>query len=308
MQRRQFFRKSLACLLAGSTVGKTVLRADSPKILQDSPFPDLVAVKGGQPAALFDRGISALGGMARFVAKGQTVVVKPNIGWDAPPEQAANTNPALVRRIVEHCLEAGARRVYVLDHTCDPWRKAYQNSGIQTATRDAGGKMVPGNDSAHYGKIDIPKGRSLKSADVHELIAQCDVLLNVPVLKNHGGAVVSLAMKNLMGVVWDRGWWHRNDLHQCIADFPTWRKPDLNIIDGYRALLRNGPQGVSVKDTAVLRQMVLSTDIVAADTAATLLQGKKAREVPFLAHARDLGLGTTRLSDLRIKRIVLSES
>lgn len=307
MHRRKFIRHSLACLLAGPLISRSTMAADNARAPVAS-WPDLVAVKGGEPAELLDRGLAAIGGIQRFVNRGQTVVVKPNIGWDAPPEQAANTNPVVVRRLVEHCFDAGARRVYVLDHTCDPWRKCYRNSGIEAATREAGGKLVPGNDAGHYGDIEVPRGRSLTKAKVHELIAECDVLINVPVLKNHGGAVVSLAMKNLMGVVWDRGWWHRNDLHQCIADFPTWRQPDLNIIDGYRALLRNGPQGVSVKDTAVLRQMVLSTDIVAADTAATLLQNRKAREVPFLARARELGLGTTNLRDLRIERIVLSGS
>lgn len=308
MHRREFFRKGLGVALGGVSVPAIPRLFGEPgkeSFSSPDPVPELVAVHGGSPSALFDAGIRALGGMKAFVRKGQTVVVKPNIGWNAGPERASNTNPELVGRIVEHCFEAGARKVHVLDHTCDPWRKCYRNSGIQDAARKAGAIMVTGNDNTHYGKVEIPEAEVLTTAEVHELVAECDVLLNVPVLKNHGGAVVSLAMKNLMGVVWDRRYWHRNDLHQCIADFPTFRRPDLNIIDGYRALLRNGPQGVSVKDTALMKKMVLSRDIVAADTAATLLQGKQARDVPFIGHARRHGLGESDLSKLRIRRIRL---
>lgn len=213
-------------------------------------MPDLVAVKNGEPEALFDRGIEALGGMGRFVKKGQTVVVKPNIGWNAPPERAANTHPRLVRRIVEHCLQAGAKEVYVFDHTCDAWRDCYRTSGIEQAVKEAGGKMAPGHTESYFQTVAVAQGRQLREAKEHELILQSDVLINVPVLKSHGGAKLTVAMKNLMGIVWDRGEWHSRDLHQCIADFATYRKPDLNVVDAYNVLQRHGPRGVSTADVA----------------------------------------------------------
>ena len=102
--------------------------------------------------------------MKTFVQKGQTVVVKPNIGWDTTPEKGACTNPLLVKRIVEHCFKAGAKMVYVFDYTCDDWQRCYENSGIEKAVKDAGGKMVPGNTENYYHEVKIPKGKILKDA------------------------------------------------------------------------------------------------------------------------------------------------
>ena len=200
MQRRTFLKALGADLALGNPVER--LYAGEAAV---GGIPDLVAVKNGDPEALFDRGIEALGGMGRFVKKGQTVVVKPNIGWNVPPERAANTNPRLVRRIVEHCRQAGAKAVYVFDNTCDNWRDSYRTSGIEQAVKDAGGKLAPGNSEGYFQKVIVAKGRRLREVKEHELILQSDVFINVPVLKSHGGARLTVAMKNLMGIVWDRG-------------------------------------------------------------------------------------------------------
>jgi uncharacterized protein (DUF362 family) len=254
---------------------------------------------------MFDAGIAALGGMKNFVKVGQTVVVKPNIGWDAPPERAANTNPDLVGRIIEHCLEAGAKRVMVFDNPCDEWTRCYKNSGIEKAVIGAGGQTVTGKDETQYRAVTIPKGVVLKNAKVHKLIIESDVFINVPVLKNHGGAVMTIAMKNLMGVVWDRKFYHRNDLQQCIADFVTYRRPDLNVVDGFRVMKRNGPKGVSVNDVVEMKYQILSKDIVATDTAATKIFGIETKEVGHITLAEKLGMGTTNLDSLNIKKITL---
>lgn len=264
---------------------------------------DLVAVKGGEAAAMFDKAIAAMGGMSKFVKKHQTVVVKPNIGWDKAPEFAANTNPQLVGRIVEHCLKAGAKKVLVFDFTCDNWQKCYTNSGIEKAVKAAGGQIVPANDETYYRDITIKNGKKLTKAKEHHLLQTADVFINVPVLKNHGGATLSIAMKNLMGVVWDREFYHKNDLHQCIADYLTHRKPDLNIIDAYRVMKRNGPKGVSEKDVVFMKSLIISTDIVAADAAATKLFGMEPSAIGHIAHAHKMGLGEIDLEKLNIQRI-----
>lgn len=304
MKRRDFIRTSVgASLASGALIGTGALNEafGSPANLQNSY--DLVAIKGGEPETMFMMGIAELGGMGRFVKKGQTVVVKPNIGWDAPPERAANTNPKLVGKIVEQCVKAGAKSVTVFDNTCDEWTRCYRNSGIEKAVKDAGGLVVSGNDQSKYRKISLPKGKSLKTAEVHELIIESDVFINVPVLKNHGGATMSLAMKNLMGVVWDRGFWHKNDLHQCIADFATYRKPDLNVIDGYNVMKRNGPRGVSVQDVVNMKYQILSADMVAADAAAVKVFGLEISDVAHIGLAEQLMVGTSKLDTLSIKRI-----
>ncbi len=168
MQRRTF----LKALGAGLALGNPVERLYAGEPVAGG-IPDLVAVKNGDPETLFDRGIEALGGMRRFVKKGQTVVVKPNIGWNAPPERAANTNPRLVRRIVEHCRQAGAKEVYVFDNTCDNWRDSYRTSGIEQAVKDAGGKLAPGNSEGYFQKVAVAKGRRLREVKEHDFAVRC---------------------------------------------------------------------------------------------------------------------------------------
>ncbi len=304
MKRRDFLFKGLgAGILAGSgmTMGGFSRVMGNPNPPDDNY--DLVAVKGEDPVAMFDEGIQALGGMERYVKPGQSVVIKPNIGWDAIPERAANTNPELIGRIVKRCLEAGADSVSVFDNTCDEWKKCYANSGIEKEVEAAGGTIVPGNSESYYRDVEIPGGKSLTAAKVHELILDSDVFINVPVLKSHGSAKLTIAMKNLMGVVWDRRFWHQNDLHQCIADYTTFRKPDLNIVDAYRVMKRNGPRGVSVEDVVKYDSLLISSDIVAVDAAAAKVFGSEPVDIPYIAIADEMGIGTMDLSKLNIKRI-----
>ena len=306
MKRRDFIWKSVAASVASGTLfsmGRWNPLFASAN-MSDEAF-DMVAIKNGEPTAMFDAGIAALGGLKSFIKPNQTVVVKPNIGWDAPPERAADTNPELIGRIVKRCLEAGAKKVMVFDNPCDEWTACYKNSGIEKAVKNNGGQIVSGKIEGYYHPVDIPKGKNLKNTRVHELILESDVFINVPVLKNHGGATMSLAMKNLMGVVWNRGFYHANNLHQCIADFVTFRKPDLNIIDGYRVMKRNGPRGVSVDDVATMKYQLISKDIVAIDTAATKIFGIETERVKHIVIAEEMGLGTTNLDSLKIKRITV---
>lgn len=307
MNRRDFFKKSSYAGIGAYTyfsLGDKLNLFANPKT-SDPQLYDLVAIKGGEPNLMFDKGIQSLGGMKNFVKKNQTVVVKPNIGWDAIPERAANTNPKLVSQIVKHCFDAGAKDVYVFDHTCDNWTSCYSNSGIEKAAKDAGAKLVSGNSESYYHKVNIEKGKRLKETTVHELILESDVFINVPILKNHGGTGLTISMKNLMGVVWDRKYWHRNDLHQCIADYSTFRKPDLNIVDAYYIMKKNGPRGVSEADVVTMKSQIISTDMVAADSAATKIFGKDPADIDYIKIADEMKIGTMDLSKLNINRIIL---
>ena len=305
MKRREFLKKGLSAgVLAGTLMNLPNIKglASTSNSSSNTSY-DLVAVMGGEPAEMFDKAIAAFGGMGRFVKKGQTVVVKPNIGWDTIPELGANTNPQLVGRIVEHCFMAGAKDVFVFDNTCDTWNRCYANSGIEEAVKNAKGKMVPGNTENYYKPVQVEQGKRLKDAKVHELILNSDVFINVPVLKHHSSAKVTIAMKNLMGIVWDRRWWHRNDLHQCIADFATWRKPNLNIVDAYRVMTQNGPRGVSQADIVLKKSLIISTDMVAADAAAAKIFGSEPSEIPHIKIAHEMGIGNMNLDELKIERI-----
>ena len=271
---------------------------------------DLVAVMGGEPEVMFRRAIAEMGGMGKFISKGDKVVVKPNIGWDKIPELAANTNPKLVAEIIKQCFKAGAKEVTVFDHTCDDWQKCYANSGIQAAAKAAGAKVVPADQESYYKAVSLPNAKKLKTAKIHETIVNCDKWINVPILKNHGGAQLTMSMKNYMGIVWNRGFFHENDLQQCIADVCTYNKrPVLNVVDAYRMMKTSGPRGKSAADVVLSKGLFMSQDIVAVDTAAANFFNQ-VREMPLskvahLAKAQELKVGTMNLESLKIKRIKL---
>jgi uncharacterized protein (DUF362 family) len=309
MKRSEFLAKGFgAGLLAGTGIAlgnvDNLMASEKSNYVNEDYY--LTAVMGGEPAEMFDKAIASIGGIGKYIKKNQKVVVKPNIGWDATPEKAACTNPILVKRIIEHCLQVGAKEVVVFDFTCDNWQKCYTNSGIEKAVKDAGGKIAPGNEEKYYHPVKVPKGKNLTSAKEHELILGADVFINVPILKNHEGASLTISMKNLMGIVWDRGYWHRNDLHQCIADFATYRKPTLNVVDAYRVMMKNGPRGRSVNDTVLMKSLLISEDMVAADAAAAKLFGAEPASIDHIRIAAEMGAGRMDLDKMKINRIKIA--
>ena len=304
MDRREFFKKCVVTgIVAGTStfIGKnTVFAADN-----SNSF-DVVAVRNGSPEDMFDKGIECLGGMKNFVKKGQTVLIKPNMSFSSPPEKAATTNPLLVKKIVEQCIKAGAKKVYVIDHTLV--YKSIEISGVGPAAKAAGAEIFPANKEKYYREVTIPGGKSLKATQVHELINSADVFINVPILKSHGGTKLTCALKNLMGVVWNRGYYHSHNLNQCIADFPLYRKPVLNVVDAYRVMVNGGPRGRSNSKVITPKMQFISTDIVAVD-AVSLAQARQwnvlSGDVPYIKMAYDLKLGEMNLNKLKIKKIIM---
>lgn len=305
MKRRDFLRTSLGgSMAAGAALslgGYDKLWKQAPPV---APKYDMVAVMGGNADAMFDLGIQEYGGMGAFVKKGQKVLVKPNIGWDVIPELAANTNPALVKRIIEHCFRAGAKEVYVFDHTCDNWVNCYKNSGIEKIAKSAGAKVVPANSENYFQEISIPGGVKLQKAKVHEILLETDVFINVPVLKDHNSTRMTACLKNMMGVVWDRAYWHSNNLDQCIADYALFeKKPALNIIDCYNVMVKHGPQGVSKEDVVLMKSQILTTDWVAGDAAAARMLKVPVEMIGYIPIAHQMGIGNMNIDGLNIKRI-----
>ena len=182
------------------------------------------------------------------------------------------------------------------------------NIGIEAAAKKAGAKVMPAHLESYYKPIDLPKGKKMKKAKVHEAILDCDVWINVPILKNHGGANLTISMKNHMGIVWDRGFFHQNDLQQCIADICTLQKKAvLNVVDAYRIMKTNGPRGRSASDVVLAKGLFISPDIVAVDTAAAKFFNQ-VREMPLdtvghLANGEALKIGTMNIDKLNVKRI-----
>ncbi len=311
MDRRNFLKAAAltgAAVTAIKDAGAMNILTQSFQGKSETSAYDLVAVMGGEPVEMFRRAIEEMGGMKNFISPGDKVCVKPNIGWDKTPEMAATTNPELVVEIIRQCFDAGAKEVTVFDHTCDDWIKCYASSGIEEAAKAAGAKVVPAHQESYYKAVSLPKAKSLKNAKIHQAIVDSDKWINVPVLKNHGGAQLTISMKNYMGIVWDRGFFHANDLQQCIADVCSYEKrPVLNVVDAYRMMKTSGPRGKSEADVVLSKGLFISQDIVAVDTAAANFFNQ-VREMPLnkvthLAKGEALGIGTMQLDKLNIKRV-----
>lgn len=312
MDRRKFIRNG-ATAAALTAIGfnniQSALANTQSSTISQGQHP-LAAVMGDSPKAMLNKAVEALGGIEKFIKPGQKIVIKPNIGWDKAPEMAANTNPEVVGALVKLCHDAGAKEILVFDHTCHEWNNCYQNSGIKDETESNGGTMVPANNETYYKDVDLPLGKKLKSTQIHKAILECDAWINVPVLKQHGGAKMSLSMKNSMGIIWDRRSFHVKGLQQCIADLATYeKKPVLNVIDGFRTLSQNGPQGKSIEDAVQTNVLFASADPVAIDAAAVKFYNQ-IKELPLdkvshISLAEEHKLGIADLTKVEVKRIKL---
>ncbi|OPZ89826.1 MAG: hypothetical protein BWY73_01435 [candidate division TA06 bacterium ADurb.Bin417] len=299
MNRRDFLKLSSVSLAGAFLMGLFGRR----KAWSAGPVPDLVEVTGGTPRERVAAAFKALGGIKKFVPTGSTVVVKPNIAWARNPEQGADTGPQIVAEVVTACRQAGAKRVVVMDHTCDKAQLTYPQSGIEAAARAAGAEVLHADQKDAYREVAIPKGKALTSALVLKEVLDCDVLINLPVVKVHGSSRVTLGMKNWMGVVWDRGALHRSDLHQAIVDISTVVKPRLVLLDATRILTSRGPKGPG--DLTVLNQLVAGTDPVAADAYGARILGFNPQEIGHIRLAGEAGLGKSNLDALKVQKIKL---
>lgn len=267
--------------------------------------PYLTIARGTNPATMTRAAIDALGGMAKFVQAGNDVIIKPNIcNAHNTPEYASTTNPDVVAELVKMCLEAGAKRVRVMDNGFSGTAaEAYKRSGIKDAVEKVGGQMeiMP---SAKYVNVDFPvTARDLKSQRIYQDILKADVVINVPIAKHHGSAQVTLAMKGLMGVILNR-----NDIHlaldQRIADLSTVIKPTLNVIDAYRVLTSHGPTGGSLDYVKMGNAVIASHDPVATDGYATqLFFKKKPQDIGYIKFGAEMGLGRYDFDKMYIKEV-----
>lgn len=256
------------------------------------------------PAERTRRAIASVGGIERYVKKGADVIVKPNIcNAYHGPEYASTTNPEVVAAIVALCLDAGAKSVRVMDFPFGGKAKnAYETSGIAQAVEAVGGQMELMN-LLKYQKVEIPNAMALKKTEVYGDIFNADTFINVPIAKHHSGAGLTLGLKNLMGVILNRGALHANGLHQSIVDLSTIVRPHLTIIDATRILVGNGPTGGSLSDVRQMDTVIASQDVVAADAYAATLFNMTGADIEYIRLADQLGLGTMDLKSINIETI-----
>ncbi len=267
---------------------------------------DLSVISGPDPEKNTRTAVETLGGMKKFVSKGDVVVIKPNIGWDRTVEQAANTNPLVVASLVKMCREAGAKQVKVFDNTCNSAQRCYLSSGIAGAAKKAGADVSYMSDFK-YQPGNFPDGSPLADWPVYRDAVKCDVLINVPVAKNHGITGLTLSLKNLMGVIGgNRGEVHW-DIDDKLHELYTFFSPELTVVDATRILLRHGPTGGSLADVSKKDTVIAGTDGVLADAYAVTLFGMSPGSLGHIASAANKGAGSIDVTGANIKKIKLND-
>ena len=253
---------------------------------------------------LTEEAINALGGMRRFISERDVVWVKPNIGWDRRPEQAANTNPDVVATVVRLCYEAGARTVKVSDNPCNDERRTFVRSGIQAAA-EAEGADVFFLDRRKFRRMSIP-GENLGSWPIYVDYVECDKRINIPIVKHHSLTQMTLSIKNLMGMVGG----NRSQLHQnlgpAMADVAKFVPSDLVVLDAVRVLTGNGPQGGSLRDVERRDIVAAGVDTVAIDAYGSTLFGYEPDHFTSTKAGVAIGLGTTDFESLNLRRLEVS--
>lgn len=301
ISRREFLMRgaSLGVACAGLLSTPRILKAFAEKA--PSGTLDLAVAKGGDPASNTIKAIQALGGIEKFVRTNNKVVIKPNPFTPRPPESATSTNPFVVEVVVTMCKQAGARDVVVMSH--DPPRN-FEGNGIMDAASRAGARVVATTTRDLYRSVPVVRGRILQNVEIISEILDADVFINIPIVKDHSQTDVTLSMKNLMGINWNRGFFHANGLHQCIADLSTVVRQDLIIMDAGRILLTNGPGGPG--QTREEKTVIAGTDPVAIDAYAATLLNRNPADIRHIQYAHELGIGEMDLKKLNIEEIFVN--
>ncbi|MDR3560209.1 MAG: DUF362 domain-containing protein [Negativicutes bacterium] len=264
-------------------------------------WPDLVIVQGNDAEAMLNRGLDSLGGIGRFVKSGNTVVLKPNFSVPRLPEEAATTSIALVAAMVKTCLKAGAKEVKVIDYPFTNANICLEKTGMKNAVNAVGGNVYALNNRQKYFRTVQVNGQVLDEMDFAKDVLDADVFINMPILKHHNMAKLTMGMKNMMGLVWDRGFFHATNLHRCIAELTAYKQPNLIVMDAIRGITANGPMGPG--PIREYNQVIFGTDPVAVDAYGATLFGMKPGEIDYLRLAAAMGVGQINWEGLNVKKI-----
>ncbi|UCG44460.1 MAG: DUF362 domain-containing protein [candidate division WOR-3 bacterium] len=301
ISRRDFIKAGLgfaaAAVLPKRLLGQEAGAAAGPAI----------GVARGNKTELVKAAVDLVGGIGKFVSQGDRVCIKPNISFAANVECGATTSVGITRQLVELCLEAGAAKVIILDHTIADAGLCVEKSGIRDAVADPKRvSLLTPDQERLFAEVEVPNGTELSSVKVAKAVLSADKLINLPTAKSHSATGVSLGIKGLMGLVWDRGFLHRKDLHKAIAELPLVIKPVLTVVDATRALTSGGPGGPG--KTVELNTVVAGIDMIAVDSYAVGLtpwynRSFTGRSVKHIAAAADLGLGEIDTAKMAVQEV-----
>ncbi len=263
---------------------------------------DLVMAEGQDPYQNTVKAVEAMGGMEKFVKKGSTVVIKPNMAWDRNPLQAANTNPEVVAALIDLAYRAGAKKVNIFEIPCNDDRLCYENSGIAARAREKGANVYFA-DHWNVVKAHFPYASPMEGWPILRDAVKCDTFINVPVLKHHGLTGLTLSMKNLMGVCsGTRGLIHLN-IARKLVDLTTFINPDLTVIDATRYLSKHGPSGGNLEDVIKLDKVIVATDPTLADSFAANLVDKDPMSISYIKDAAERNIGNADITKANVQKI-----
>lgn len=267
----------------------------------------VIGVAHGDKKKLVAGAVKKIGGIEQFVKTGDRVLIKPNISFAANAECGATTSAEIVKQVVQLCLDAGASRVIIVDYPLASAEICIEKSGIKEALLDKQKvNILMLNKERQFYEVDVPDGKELKTVKIAKELNNVDVFINVPTAKSHSATGVSLGMKNLMGLIWDRSIFHRGNLNQAIAELAIVIKPHLTIVDATRALISGGPGGPGM--TMILNTVIAGTDIVAVDSYTTGIapwynKSFTGRNVKHIVAGYELRLGEIDTEKMKIKKV-----
>ena len=278
-----------------TTAAATAALALPAGVFAQAKAPDIAAVKGDKVAAT-RKAVEMMGGMKRYVPDGARVVIKPNVGFARTPDIGATTSPEVMAELAKMAVEAGARKVLILDFPVHQARLCLDRSGIEEACSGLPKTSVfPIDDKKFFTDVEVG-GRDLKRARIAKDVLEADVFINAPTAKSHGGAIVSLGLKNHMGLIYDRRYFHvTGDLHYCIADLATVVKPHLIVCDASRILTDGGPQGPGgLKHERTIVAGTAQATVDAFVCGMSTWDGRRytPEQIPHIRRAAELGLGS----------------
>jgi len=312
MERREFIRRaSLTGLaVAGSTVGAGLLY--DPRGGGQYFRDELIASAKTLPSYAVDRGanavtmaiahgtdpdemvraaIGAMGGIERFIEKGDVVLLKPNVAFDRAPLLGATTSPGVLKAVAGLCREAGAKKIIVADNPINQPEGCFFKSGIKAAADEIGAELMLPRPSAF---ADVKIGGDVLGTwtTFYEPFAAADKVIGIAPCKDHNLCSGSMTMKNWYGMLGGRRNQFHQHIHGIVSDFPHMVKPTFVLLDATRVLMRNGPTGGSLSDVATGDTLVVGTDMVAVDTYGYSLLGRDAANLEYLHRAQKRALGT----------------
>jgi uncharacterized protein (DUF362 family) len=269
-----------------------------------------LAVVQGKPVEAVTRAFDLIGGIKKFINPNDMVLIKPNVSFPSPKNWGSTTNPEVVKAVAQLVIEAGASRVIVADNTMREGTICFERTGLINELKDLEQvKVIPLKQESYFAEVEVPNGNAIKSVKIAKLIQRCNVLINLPCAKSHAATDVSFGLKNLMGLIWDREYFHQGtDLHTAIAELATIIRPQLTILDATRALVTGGPTGPG--KIQELNTIIASTDPLAVDAYAASLtnwnnRSTNAQSIKHLSHAAKIGVGEIDLAKIAVKKVTV---